>query len=697
MKEHRLSRYILSFLFLCLAAAPAHSLAADQESQNAKNEFTLEGIKVTANKREQSLQKVPSSVSAIDSIHIDDYRIETMEDIFENLPNINFVKTGPAASMTSFASVRGISSSMGGSPVLGLYVDDIYYSSLDMSLLDLERVEVLRGPQGTLYGRNTEAGVINIVTKQPTTTYEGKLAADYGSFNAYGVKGMVSGPLVYDKVLMRLTGSYKGSDGYINNSFDDDDNVNAHREIDFRGKIAMPVRDKGLNMSLTVDGQNYKSDGYADYSDLDNSDPYEVNVDFPGKTSRDAYGLSLRASYDFDSMALTSITSYRDEVNQNDNDIDFTSVDYARLYLDHDVNTYSQELRLTSTDAASPLQWQVGAYGFFEKFDRNYISRMNMAPMGMGVMNFVSDSQTDSTGGALFTEGSYTLWDKLTLTAGLRYDHIYREIDYSMDNAGMMPNYSGSNSKSFDAWLPKLSVSYQLTPNIMPYATISRGFREGGFNVKERLGEAFKSEFAWNYELGVKTTWLENRLTANLAAFYIDWKDRQVEIINAGTFMIDNAGDATSAGFELEVSARPMEGLELVASLGYIDAEYDSYDNGVEDFSGNTVINTPEYTARLGATYRFTNGIFLGGNYRHYGKSYTDPANTESQSDYGLMDVKVGYEKDHFSVYAWGANIFDTEYYTRKVPRASMGGGLAEYVGRPGSPATVGVSFALDF
>jgi iron complex outermembrane receptor protein len=697
MKFHRIPLHLLTLLMVFMTTvSPSAVLAEDDQSAEDGNTFMLEGMEITANKRKQSLQKVPASVSAIDDVHLEDYKIETVEDIFANLPNIHMVKTGPAASLSSFASVRGITSSMGGSPVLGLYVDDIYYPSLDMSLLDLERVEVLRGPQGTLYGRNTEAGVINIVTKQPTDTYEGKLMADYGSYNAHGVKGMLSGPLISDTVLVRFAGSYSASDGYLTNAFDDDDEVVAHQEVDFRGKIALPVKDKGLNLSLTIDSQNYDSDGYADFSDLDNSDPYEVNVDFPGEAWKDAYGLSLRASYDFDSIALTSITSYRDEASRNDNDTDFSPADVARLLLHHDVNTYSQEVRLTSTDEGTPLEWQIGAYGYIEEFDRNYVNYMNMSAMGMGTYNFVSDSKTDSTGGALFSQASYTLWDKLTLTAGLRYDHIYREIDYSMDNAGMMPNYSGENSKSFEAWLPKFSASYKLTPNLMPYISIARGFREGGFNVKERLGESYKSEFAWNYEAGVKSSWLDNTLTANLSAYYIDWKDRQVEIISAGTFVMDNAGEASSTGLEFEVGARPIEGLHLTASLGYVDATYDSYDNGRDDFSGNNVISTPEYTARLGATYRFENGIFLGANYNHFGKSYTDPANTQSQSDYGLMNAKIGYEKDRFSIYAWGDNIFDTEYYTRKVPRVSMGT-LADYVGRPGSPATFGVSVAVNF
>ena len=251
----------------------------------------------------------------------------------------------------------------------------------------------------------------------------------------------------------------------------------------------------------------------------------------------------------------------------------------------------------------------------------------------------------------------------------------------------------GSEDDVFDAWLPKASLSYKVTEQIMPYASVARGFRSGGFNSKQQMGTAYKPEFTWNYELGAKTSWFDNRLQVNAALFYIDWTDMQVEVPVPGgsSVSIENAGKASSKGAELELIARPVAGLELVAGAAHTHAVYDDYTQGTKVFDGNRVINSPDYTLNLGATYRFGNGFFINASYNHFGEVYFDSANTTSQSEYGLVNAKIGYETDHFDVYLFGRNLFDEEYATRAY---KMSG---KWFGRAGEPLNIGLMLSTRF
>jgi iron complex outermembrane receptor protein len=666
------------------------------------NPYVFDPVVVTANKSEQSVQDISASVSVITSGQIQDSNISNIEGIFKATPNIFITTTGPKASVATFASIRGIASSMGGSPVLGVYVDDIYYPRLDMTLMDIDRVEVLRGPQGTLYGRNTEAGVINIITKNPTNDFSSKLTAEYESFNTRNFIGTLSGPIVEDVLLFRVAGSYKASDNYFENKLDGDKKVNAYEDKDFRFKLMTAPNDR-YNVALTVDIQDYWGGGYADFSPIDSANPRKnIDMDFPGSAIKKAYSAALRAEYAFSDVTLTSVTSFRKDDSVNDNDIDFLPIDIMRLHLGYDTTIYSEELRIASNNKTSPLQWIAGTYGYYEESDYNIGMRANLDNMGMpgmGIMNGRNYADVDSTGLAFFGQVSYTLWDKLELTGGIRYDTIRRKIDYSRDgwaNFGLN-DLSGNRSETYEAWLPKAAISYKITDNIRPYFSVSRGFREGGFNVVDDIGHPYDSEYTWNYELGMKTEWFDNRLILNAALFHIDWTDRQIEIMDHGgsTFHIDNAGKAVSRGFELEAIARPLHGLELTGSFGYTDVEYKDYkpQPGV-DYSGNKAIDTPRYTARLGATYRLDNGLFFGASYNHYGKVYFDPANEGSQGEYQIVDARIGYEHDDFEVYLYARNIFDETYFTRSV-HSGVGG--SQWYGRQGEPQTFGISLSYKF
>jgi iron complex outermembrane receptor protein len=270
----------------------------------------LSPIVVTAEKRKQDLQNVPASITSIDSTQIEDNQITTMKDVFKMAPNIYITKTGPSAVSASFATMRGIASSMGNSPVLGVYIDDVYYPYLDMTLLDVERVEILRGPQGTLYGRNTEAGVINIITKDPGEVWRNKITSSYSSYNTRQLTAASSGPLVPEKAYFLVAASYLASDSYFKNRYSNDDSVNKYENYDGRMKLISTPSDR-LKFTLSFDVQNYWSGGYADFAPLDSANPRKnVNMDYDGSTSKNSYITSLKAEYETDFANFYSMTSY---------------------------------------------------------------------------------------------------------------------------------------------------------------------------------------------------------------------------------------------------------------------------------------------------------------------------------------------------------------------------------------------------
>jgi iron complex outermembrane receptor protein len=356
-----------------------------------------------------------------------------------------------------------------------------------------------------------------------------------------------------------------------------------------------------------------------------------------------------------------------------------------RLFINKDTDIFSEEIRLISNNEDSPLQWLLGAYGFSEKLLMDNTMYMGVLMGGPMDINMVSD--IDSKGIAIFGDISYLLFDKLELSAGLRYDYIRRDIDYRRFMGGFR-DLNGEDSKSFTAWLPKVSVSYRFTDEVMAYATVSKGFREGGYNINEGIGNPYESEYAVNYEIGAKTRLLDNRLTANLALFRIDWTNRQVEIMHPGGFYVDNAGKAVSQGMELEIAARPVDGLTLEGSIGFTDIEYKEYEPGVGiDYKGNKAIDSPRYTSRLSAAYQHPSGFNMALSWSGFGKVYFDPENTVDQKSYSLVDATLGYKWEHFSLDLWAHNLFNTQYVTRGVNN----GLTPDYFGRFGQPRTIGL------
>ncbi|MCG8334385.1 MAG: TonB-dependent receptor [Proteobacteria bacterium] len=686
-------KMMIGFFMFLLLFKPLFAQEVENQSKDTADSFNLEVITVTADKREVDSQQASTSITVQTDLDLANSGVFTAEELFNILPNMHLALAGPPADVGSIVSIRGISQTMSLAPSFGFYVDDIYYSEYDANLLDVERVELLRGPQGTLYGRNTSSGVLNIVTKKPGDTLEGRLEAGYGSFNTTDVKFNLSGPLVRERLYFRLAGHYDKSDGYMRNDYTDDDKVNEPVNSEAKVLLRYTPSDQ-LSFDLAFDSLKYESK-YTDYVPLDDFDdkPYEANVDYEGDSLKEASGSNLRIEYAGESVKIISITAQRRDENELDHDLDFTADDSFRQLYKRDYDTLSQELRLLSNDKKSALQWLFGLYGFREKQDHEYTFTAgpdNPFIMMMPAGDYPSVSENNITGQALFGEASYTFAKAIKVTTGVRFDQEKQKFEYDATKAG---GEKGEKSETFTATLPKLVVSYVGNPKGLVYAGATKGYKAGGFNLVTNIGDKFEPEFTWNYEIGVKSNWLDNRLVLNAAVYHIDWKDMQVNASNGADFYTENGGKATSRGYELELKAMPVQGLTISTAVAYTHSKFDDYKQKgtTNDFSDNYVPFVPDYTGHLGISYSWLNGLYATADMMHTGRVYMNNENTLKEDPYNIINAKLGYEAESFEVFLWAKNLLSEKYATTYADMRNYG---YDVVARPGSPQTIGLTMA---
>lgn len=685
--------WLVSFGFQAAADEPQTAKQGESAGENGESPYALAPVVVTADKMETDVQKTPSSISVLSSDAVESRQIGKTRDIFNAAPNMFFVKAGPDAHTgDSFAAVRGITSFMSGAPMIGFYVDDMYIPGYDMPLLDIEKIEVLRGPQGTLYGRNSEGGVISVFTKKPGNELAAKISQSYGSYNTSTTNVSGSGPLLEDRLSFKVAAQFENSDGFFENTANDSDSVDSYDSWTGRGSLYFTPSDR-FNISYTFDGQTY--DGhYAEFNTLAKaeSNPHEVSVDWAGNAQKNASGNTIRTEWTPGGVKLLSITGYRHTYTRGDQDMDFTTADATRYYITTDNDLFTQEFRLQSDEDDNRFKWLTGMFLFHEKEDLQYKYALGQDATALAGNHYTQDGDTRTKGIAVFGQGTYAL-GSVDLTLGLRYDYESKTFDYeyASTSAALMTETAGSSNNGYGVWLPKAAINWHATDNVIPYASVSRGFRSGGFNLTSSPGEAYDPEFTVNYEAGVKTDWLGKSLTVNLAAFYIQWTDIQVMQPNFPEFEITNAGEAVSKGLEMEASWRPTAGLELFANGAYTDARFTDYTEGAADYEDNRVPNVPQYTFSTGATYRFLDNYMVSAQNTCIGSMEFDPANSTDQSSYNLINAKAGYESELADIYLWVKNLSGEKYVTRAF---AMGG---DWYARAGDPRAVGITATVKF
>ena len=602
----------------------------------------LDEIHVTANKRDQELSRVDGAVSVQTAQDLERAEVKKVADLEKVFPGLVIRQRGNRA--YSNFTVRGMSSPDFYNPTVQVYVDGVPQSDafLTQELIDVERVEFLRGPQGTLYGRNAYGGVINIVTRRPR-------------------ENKVSGGLtVTDQTVaaeLYATGVYR--DAWFTDI--------AVRGFDDRGQITDPTTGRKVDTNTTWSGKaqvRYAPLGspfdaafYVARERMKSREEiyvldsqiqqrlYPVGVPYP-LLIRDTLSSALSWNYAFGPFKLSSISAYQD-------------VDLDRwLFGSHNPETsrsWSQEVRLTY-DAGGPLIGVAGLYYQDTAFSRSQLTGLHRR------------NEMDTRAMAAFGEFSYALTDRLTATVGARVSRDEATIRYR-------GAFSFDNTASFDGFTPKASLGYQVTEQTRVYALVSRGYKAGGFNHAVSTPadvDPYRPETATNYEVGVRSSFFNGRVQLSGAAYHIDSKDKQIYVGVVPNMVIRNVGEASSTGVELEAVLRPTDLLTLTGSLAYGVSRFDRFidPNTHVDYSGNKVPYAPDTTLHL--SFRqvipqtwWQGELALTGAVHYFGKTYFDEANSLGQPAYATFDLGVEAElRKGVTLKVFGTNLTDEIYRT---------------------------------
>ncbi|MBC1305781.1 TonB-dependent receptor domain-containing protein, partial [Trichormus variabilis] len=664
---------------------------------------------VTAQKRPEDAQDVPLSLTVIPQQEIEDAQIRSFQDIANNTPNFSFLPTTAGSADFGYYSVRGLNNFnfLANQDTVGFYIDDVpfdYGGFLDVGLIDLERVEVLRGPQSTLYGRSSPAGVVNVISRPPSNQPEMRISALYGSYNNRELQLSLSDAIIPDKLAFRLAGAYNARDGVFDNIFLNKP-IGERSQLTGRAQILWTPTPE-WNISFNA----YASDndnGNPTFSRQNAQNPFQVSQEVDGFNRLSTNTQALKISYNGNGFRATSITSRRFS-NQNTLVGDNFPGDLLQQIIGINSTLWSQEFRLQSPESADRLRWLLG--GYYESRNFNVLDDTfkytDAGAVAFGVpapgSDRVSAEQNRQTY-AIFGQIDYKPIAPLTLFAGWRYETADAELDrrrvfVNPDGTVNPPTAEVRNATlNSDAFIPRFGLQYRFNPNLMAYATIAKGYRPSGFNYRADTEDTrrFQEETTWTYEVGLKSSWLDDRLSANLSIFQSDVDNYQVLLTDDfGFFRNVTNANVKVTGLEFELKAKPLQGLDLIAGIGYVDSKFKNYRNPFTngDFSNNRVPFAPELTYNLAVQYRSPGGIFARAELRGYGITYFDDANQVKQDPYALVNARIGYEGEKYGIYLYANNLFDTRYITSGFlfPPPNVTAGF-------GDPVTYGVRVSASF
>ncbi|WP_320040220.1 TonB-dependent receptor [uncultured Desulfobacter sp.] len=659
--------------------------------QQAPAGVDLGNVVVTAAKQETLAKDTPGSISVVDAQIIDEQNIRTTEEMTRFVPNL-FFKT--ATSGDAFVS-RGISTIDTSlySP-LGFYIDDVAYPLSYMQsrfLFDIERIEVLKGPQSTLYGQNSSSGVINMVSAPQGNEPRARVLLEAGSHETFTAGAMVGGAMKKDKLFYTVSALKSVSDGYMENTNLDSDTVSDNDGFTGRASLRF-TPSEALDITLALDGTDRET-GLDDLRYLDGpsaTQTYKVLNNQASWADQDSFGQSLVIKYAYHDIDVVSVTSHQDFNRRHTMDSDRSAMRLGVSFIDIDRTSWTQELRLSSSAGGFFSSWLLGAYASTENLDNSW----DLDHVSVSLANTrVTEADTDRL--ALFGRVSKALTEKLTATAGLRLDHAAASGSQIYTRASGVTVYDRDITDT--QLLPMASLSWKFSHDTMGYLTFSTGWMTGGYDVYSATTQdnfAYDPEYTRNYEAGIKTSFFDNRLRADFSVFYTDITDKQIREEAAGgsvgAWKITNAADAHTQGVELELRALPIRNLELFAALGYTQAEIDDWTgtlNGTaKDYSGCTLPWAPALTANAGFSYTHESGWYSTANVFWAGRQYFDAANTLEDDGYVLVNFKAGYRWRQWDIALWCKNLFDQEYAQKMV--ASSGYTLVE----DGAPRTLGIT-----
>ncbi|WP_300482077.1 TonB-dependent receptor [Shewanella sp.] len=712
-------------LALAIATALSTSAFAQTDAIDKPDPSTeMEVMVVTADFRSSSLEKMPSSITVIDSQKIQDESAQHFEDLLNSIANFNW---SGGSSRPKYFQIRGVGEQeqYQGAPnsSVGYIIDDIDLSGIGMvsSMYDLQQVEVLRGPQGTRYGANALAGLIYLKSNDPTDVFEHGGEVSLGDDDLRTFSGFSSGPLTDSgKLLYRVSLQQHQQNGYHDNLYLGRDDTNGRDEFSGRAKLRWYATDD-LQFDLTVLHADFDN-GYDVWS-LTNS-PTQTTSDQPGVDSQRTTGAGFKATYSgAETFELTSLTSFANTDHHYSYDGDWSNPEYwaSKQCSDDDGNlapcqydyfwdktgqrkTVSQEFRLSSSEQgrifADSTDWLLGVYAMNLKEDNQLYSEYNTWP------DEVLDSEYEATNYALFGQLDTDLGSDYALSVGLRLER-------------RNSHYSDTNNDNFDPsetmWGGHIAVSKVLNDSHNAYVRVARGYKAGGFNmtlpVELNDKKEFSTETLYNYEIGLKSHWLAGLIDTNLALFYMDRQDQQVAASQQDPdkpqrfiLFTENAGSSNNYGAELDATWYATDNLQIYSSLGWLETAYGDYQYqdkyGTEvDLTGRDLAHSPHLTYSLGGTYRTNSGWFINLNLSGKSEFYYSDSNESRSEPYTIVNARVGYEASAWSAYLWGRNLFNEEYGVRGFyfgNEPDNGWTEKQYI-RYGDPRQIGVTFNVKF
>ncbi|EPL03812.1 TonB-dependent receptor [Pseudomonas sp. CF161] len=606
----------------------------------------LAPVRVTANKIEQTQEQVAASLSVLNAEDLRKGRIDDLERLARVTPGFTFQPFGQSG--TNLPVVRGLTSSPTAfSSSMLMLVDGVptlMGQGFDHNLLGVEQVEILRGPQSTLYGRNAEAGVLSIRTRQPGAEPYARIEAGTGSRDQRTLSADASTALVPDTLYAGVSGQWLEQDGFIDDRYrggqaDDRERHSARMVLRWTPSL-------NTDINLRYSRQDYR-DGASLWGAV-NASRREVRSGTPSWNHSSGRSLSLDVLHEFDSgLKLRSITARNDFYDRVQQDTDFMPADLFHLRRDYHMNTLSQEFRLEGQWRDS--QWLLGAYADRDDHDLSYQQKL---PLRLTR----TDVQLGGNTTALFGQWVMPLAERWTLTLGARAEQDKVHID---------PAIGSRQSDQWQRLTPKAALQYEWQPDAYLYGSYSEGFRAGGFNAFSSAANypGYDPEKVKTYEVGAKGWMDDKRLRYSAALYWMDVRDMQVQqMIQPGVVYITNAASARSTGLDLEAEYLLADNWRLVSAVGLNRTRFQSFREGSNDYQGNRNPYAPDLTGHLSLRYDAPQGWWAQGGVSAVGKTYLDSANQYSRGGYGLIDLNAGYDFSHYGISAYVKNAADKRY-----------------------------------
>lgn len=680
--------------------------AQDSAEPDSIKQYRLDEIIIKSPKYNRNVFDIPAAASMVPARMIENSKVENLTDISGIVPN--FFMPDYGSKLTSPVYIRGVGNRIN-TPSVGLYVDDIPYfekSAFNFDFYDVERIEVLRGPQGTLYGRNAMGGLINVITNAPDEKRRTSVAVDYGNFNQVRSNITHNQP-IGKKVAVLANLRQNHNDGFYTNLFNNSqvDKINS-----YSGRVKMLFEPtKQLKAAVNVQYEDSKQGGYpyAIFND-ETLQASDINYDSESIYNRNMLSTGLNLQYAAPDFVLRAVSSFQKVDDLQGIDQDFTPQSLFYVDQDQKLNMFAQEINIQSKENKT-YDWLFGVFGFKQLLDKSVTVEYGEDGRIKYKLPYSEYYYTkwydNSNSGIAFFHQSTLKFGGFSVSAGIRADYEKATLDYVYDK---FPNGTQTNVESavsdmdFFEILPKIALKYTVSEYLTPYATVAKGYNSGGFNATFEREEdrSFKPEHSWNYEAGIKAKWLQQRIYANLAFFYIDWTNQQIyQTVPSGTgSMLTNAGKSESKGVEFEFKILPAKNLETWLAVGYNEARFVEYiKDEDEDYSGNYIPYVPKYSFNIGGNYgvdvnkSWLDKVRFHLTYNGFGKHYWDEDNVAYQDFYGLLNHRVSFEKDNITFSFWGKNILNENYNSFYFQ--ALGNSYAQI----GKPASLGVNLKVTF